>query len=99
MQGAQAVDARRAASFLAAVVPELFAQQAGPREVKALSAAGTSTPVGAANANQQLRQTQRQAEHAEIMRVLAACGGDRALASQQLGISRTTLWRKLKEGA
>jgi len=99
LPGAQAVDARQAASFLAAVVPELFAQQAGPREVKALSAAGTSTPVGAANANQQLRQTQRQAEHAEIMRVLAACGGDRALASQQLGISRTTLWRKLKEGA
>ncbi|MGQ0598962.1 propionate catabolism operon regulatory protein PrpR [Aquabacterium sp.] len=99
LQGAQAVDARQAAPFLAAVVPELYAQQAGPREARAPSAAGTPRPVGAANANQQLRQTQRQAEHAEIMRVLAACGGDRALASQQLGISRTTLWRKLKEGA
>lgn len=32
-----------------------------------------------------------------IQTVLAACGGDKAQACQRLGISRTTLWRKLKE--
>ncbi len=32
--------------------------------------------------------------HAEA--VLAACGGDQAEAARQLGISRTTLWRKLR---
>jgi transcriptional regulator of acetoin/glycerol metabolism len=30
------------------------------------------------------------------LRVLTECGGDRAQASERLGISRTTLWRKLK---
>src|SRR5690606_18868255 len=39
---------------------------------------------------------QAQAERADILRVLAECGGDRALASERLGISRTTLWRKLR---
>lgn len=29
--------------------------------------------------------------------VLAACGGDRTLACEKLGISRTTLWRRLQE--
>lgn len=42
-----------------------------------------------------LKTHQAQRERAEIQRVLDACGGDRALASQRLGISRTTLWRKL----
>ncbi|WP_458764028.1 propionate catabolism operon regulatory protein PrpR [Cupriavidus basilensis] len=36
-----------------------------------------------------------QAEH--IRRVLAECGGNRAAACHQLGISATTLWRRLKE--
>jgi propionate catabolism operon transcriptional regulator len=43
-----------------------------------------------------LKASQAQAERDEIERVLRACHGDRALASQTLGISRTTLWRKLK---
>jgi propionate catabolism operon transcriptional regulator len=37
-----------------------------------------------------------QAEH--IRRVLADCGGNRAAACAQLGISPTTLWRRLREG-
>jgi propionate catabolism operon transcriptional regulator len=31
----------------------------------------------------------------QALAVLAACGGDRAAACRQLGISRTTLWRRL----
>jgi transcriptional regulator, propionate catabolism operon regulatory protein len=31
--------------------------------------------------------------------VLAACGGDRTLACERLGISRTTLWRRLQGNA
>lgn len=37
------------------------------------------------------------AEMIHIQAVLAECGGDKARACQRLGISRTTLWRKLKE--
>lgn len=37
-----------------------------------------------------------QAEH--IRRVLAECGGNRAAACHVLGISATTLWRRLREG-
>ncbi len=44
-----------------------------------------------------LKAHQAQADRAEILRVLQACGGDKALASEQLGISRTTLWRKLQQ--
>jgi transcriptional regulator of acetoin/glycerol metabolism len=31
------------------------------------------------------------------MRVLAETGGNKAEAARRLGVSRTTLWRKLKE--
>ncbi|MBA4108736.1 MAG: propionate catabolism operon regulatory protein PrpR [Leptothrix sp. (in: Bacteria)] len=43
-----------------------------------------------------LKARQAESERADILRVLAECGGDRAQASERLGISRTTLWRKLK---
>jgi transcriptional regulator, propionate catabolism operon regulatory protein len=42
-----------------------------------------------------LRQRRRHVEAAEIRAVLDACGGDRDRACAQLGISKTTLWRKL----
>ncbi|MGO4810218.1 helix-turn-helix domain-containing protein, partial [Cupriavidus sp. 2MCAB6] len=50
-------------------------------------AAGAGSLAGVARASQ--------AEH--IRRVLAECGGNRAAACHQLGISATTLWRRLKE--
>lgn len=36
-------------------------------------------------------------EHAWILHVLKACGGNRTHAARQLGIDPSTLWRKLKE--
>jgi transcriptional regulator of acetoin/glycerol metabolism len=33
-----------------------------------------------------------------VRRVLEACGGRHADAARVLGIGRTTLWRKLREG-
>jgi propionate catabolism operon transcriptional regulator len=46
------------------------------------------------------REPQASVRHAEMRHVadvLRACGGDRSAACAKLGISRTTLWRKLKE--
>jgi propionate catabolism operon transcriptional regulator len=40
----------------------------------------------------------RSGEQAHIRAVLDECGGDRGAAAQRLGISRTTLWRKLRQG-
>ena len=45
---------------------------------------------------QGLQQLQTAQEVDHLRQVLAACGGDRQQAARQLGISRTTLWRKLK---
>ncbi|HRH82293.1 MAG TPA: propionate catabolism operon regulatory protein PrpR [Thiobacillaceae bacterium] len=42
-----------------------------------------------------LRNAGREAERDHIRRVLAECGGDRTEAARRLGISRTTLWRRL----
>lgn len=43
-----------------------------------------------------LKGASRSRELAHIRQVLADCGGDRGEAAKRLGISRTTLWRKLK---
>jgi propionate catabolism operon transcriptional regulator len=37
------------------------------------------------------------AEHGDILHVLARFGGDRSAAARHLGISRTTLWRRVKQ--
>jgi len=42
-----------------------------------------------------LRERSRHIEADEIRAALAACGGDREAACAMLGISKTTLWRKL----
>lgn len=40
--------------------------------------------------------TRQQQERQHVLAVLAACHGDRGEAARQLGVSRTTLWRRLK---
>lgn len=45
-----------------------------------------------------LASRRKETELEMIGRVLEECGGDRALAAKRLGISRTTLWRKLARG-
>ncbi|HUL65153.1 MAG TPA: helix-turn-helix domain-containing protein, partial [Burkholderiaceae bacterium] len=42
-----------------------------------------------------LRERSRHVEADEIRAALAACGGDRDAVCKALGISKTTLWRKL----
>ncbi len=54
----------------------------------------TMTLVSPAKTSKKLVADRHDAAH--IQSVLAACQGDRALAAQRLGISRTTLWRKLR---
>jgi transcriptional regulator of acetoin/glycerol metabolism len=36
-------------------------------------------------------------DRAEILAALEACGGNRAAAARRLGISRVTLWKRLKD--
>lgn len=46
-----------------------------------------------------LASERNQHELRHIQQVLADCGGDQGAAAKALGISRTTLWRRLKAGA
>jgi len=55
--------------------------------------AGLTHRRGTCDPTQSLAEVER--EH--ILAVLAACGGNKARAAAALGISSTTLWRKLKE--
>ena len=50
-------------------------------------------PCQAPRLKAQLARSERE----RISEMLAECGGDRSLAAQRLGISRTTLWRKLRQ--
>ncbi len=74
------------AAGLARVAPELFAPD---RE---------SLPTERTEQDVALRSLQRAHELAHIHRVLGECGGNLTRASARLGVSRTTLWRKLKAG-
>ncbi|MET3212461.1 UNVERIFIED_ORG: propionate catabolism operon transcriptional regulator [Burkholderia territorii] len=67
---------------LQVIAPELFA---APRD--AAGAGADDAPT--------LQARRRRAEADEIRAVLDACGGDRDRACARLGISKTTLWRKL----
>lgn len=84
-------DAWSAEEQLRAVVPELYADFKA--EARPLPGASTTTAVRV----RQLKDHVAQSERDNILSVLADCGGDRAQASQRLGISRTTLWRKLRQ--
>lgn len=52
---------------------------------------------GAGSREVELRDSRNAAEIGHIQATLDQCGGDRALAAARLKISRTTLWRKLKQ--
>lgn len=86
----------QAMDFLRAVAPELFASGVAPGQSPLVPGPTAGAEIPGADARTRKRR-QADAERAEILAALAACDGDRAKASQRLGISRTTLWRKLKE--
>ncbi|GAA5236611.1 propionate catabolism operon regulatory protein PrpR [Verticiella sediminum] len=72
-------------------LPELYggthtamAAPAAPPAKRAMSAAAP------------LRERLREVGRAEAQRALDACGGDRAATAASLGISRATLWRRLR---
>ncbi|MGN6318390.1 propionate catabolism operon regulatory protein PrpR [Trinickia sp.] len=66
------------------IAPELFTHDANQR----------SAPAHAKT----LRERSRHVEAEEARAALAACNGDRDAACRALGISKTTLWRKLNAG-
>jgi propionate catabolism operon transcriptional regulator len=80
----------QAHAFWRATAPELFGQHP---QVDALMAGGQQSPQPSPPTGLHARKAD--AERAEIESVLQACEGDRAEAARRLGISRTTLWRKL----
>lgn len=55
-----------------------------------------SAPNGLDN-GENLKEIVRRAEYAAIMHQLAACNGDYARVAKRLGISRVSLWRKLRD--
>lgn len=71
--------ARLTAPVLQSIAPELFEQP----------------EAGSADAALTLRQRRRRVEAGEIRAALDACNGDRDQVCEALGISKTTLWRKL----
>ncbi|MGC4061494.1 MAG: propionate catabolism operon regulatory protein PrpR [Aquabacterium sp.] len=95
----QGMGRAQAEVFLRSAAPELFDQRAAPAEAAVPSEPAQAASPEAKVATKHLKARQVEAERAEILQALADCGGDRAQASQRLGISRTTLWRKLKASA
>jgi len=85
-----------AAQLLRELAPELFAWAgAALLPVHGGDVRGGEGIEGIARA---LKPAQRLSEREHILATLADCGEDKALACQRLGISRTTLWRKLRAG-
>jgi len=83
--GDEADDRARA---LPTLFPELFEHGDGP---------GDRHPAELASQN--LRNVGKASEVAHVRRVLESCQGDMNAAAQQLGISRTTLWRRLRSAS
>lgn len=90
---AQGADAGQADAALQVIAPELFGTH--PRMTQA-APGQIVTDASVERQGKRLKMRQAEVERAEILAVLADCAGDRVQASQRLGISRTTLWRKLK---
>lgn len=70
------------------LLPELY----GPRLVDGGPRPPATTVFGAT----ELKAVTRQTEKAHLQTVLSECAGNQAEAAQRLGISRATLWRKLR---
>lgn len=67
-------------------------ENALPKLVPELFPKGGSEPVGDISQGR-LRQVERE----EILKVLEQCGGNKTRTAEYLGVSQTTLWRRLKE--
>jgi propionate catabolism operon transcriptional regulator len=82
---------------LRAIAPEVFA---AAREASLLGDASrdidNDTPPEPGDATPTLRERTLSAQADEIRAALDACGGDRERVCEQLGISKTTLWRRLR---
>lgn len=61
-----------------------------------MGAAATHTPPRRASAGRALSAVREEAEKREILRALRYTKGSRTLAARLLGVSRKTLWKKLK---
>lgn len=89
---------------LRAVIPELFEDApgeragevppAGPRADGPADGGAGARAAGAGDAPG-LRQVRDEQDRAYIQHVLRQCGGNQSAAARRLGISRSTLWRKL----
>ncbi|HRL20182.1 MAG TPA: propionate catabolism operon regulatory protein PrpR [Alcaligenes sp.] len=78
------------------LVPELLASSRA-RDVSAGGVASGDDAAGAERLGpESLRGQRERSEHAYLLQVLEQCGGNREQAAARLGISRTTLWRKLR---
>jgi len=87
---ADALSEVEAAQCLHAMMPELGLLQ-GPDVPR------RSGGWGAVAKARTLQSTQRHLARDHILATVADCGGDKAEACKRLGISRTTLWRRLRE--
>ncbi|TXF09881.1 propionate catabolism operon regulatory protein PrpR [Pelomicrobium methylotrophicum] len=83
LYGGLGVSVEPSEPLLRRIVPELFTDALAP-----LQAPGRS-----------LKALRKSAELAEIRRTIQECGGDQTAAAMRLGISKTTLWRKLRHPA
>ncbi|MDH4559094.1 propionate catabolism operon regulatory protein PrpR [Pseudomonas sp. BN417] len=84
---AQALGESSGAAALHTLFPELFEGLGAQAQVQA-----TAAPAN------DLRSIGKASEVAHARQVLEACHGDQEEAARRLGISRTTLWRRLRAG-
>lgn len=74
-------------------VPRLAARAGGESEAEAAARAGSESAARGYDATLSLEEV----EALHIRRVIEACDGNLTRAAKRLGISRTTLWRKIRK--